>query len=394
MIKRALLLGAVLFLGACASDETIEPPAELVEFRQTATFERVWEQGIGSLEAELLLGLAPASDGENVYVADYEGSMYAFRATDGELLWEHETSEFRLWGESTALKFSAGPSVNDGLVVIGTINGNVLALDAATGERRWLRQLDGEMLAQPLLTGDLVVVRTTDGRVIALDATSGATRWETVREVPNLTIRGLAAPTTNGRYIFAGFDNGRVAALARDDGSMVWEAAIAQPAGTSELEAIVDVDGDLVTIGNELYVTSHNGDLAGVAVESGEVIWRRELSSVLEPAVSWGTVFVTDINSEVHAFDRLSGNTEWNQDQLRARYLTPPTVFGDLVVVGDFEGYLHFLDIASGEMRARISHTGEPVQAETVVVDDLLIVLSADGELAAYRRTDVAEDAE
>ncbi|HEX7031316.1 MAG TPA: outer membrane protein assembly factor BamB [Gammaproteobacteria bacterium] len=391
-MKRFLLLGAAVLLAACASDETIEPPAELVEFRQTATFEQAWSAGIGDLEPDLRLGLVPASDGENVYVADYDGTVHAFRLADGETVWQHETGEFTLWGDSGALKFSAGPAVRDGLVVTGSINGEVLALDAATGERRWLASVEGEMLAQPLITSGLVVVRTTDGRVIALDAATGAERWDTVRQVPNLTIRGLAAPTTNERYIFTGFDNGHVAALAIDDGGMVWETAVAKPAGSSELDAIVDVDGDLVTFDSELYVTSHNGDLAGLAVESGEIIWRRELSSVLAPAVSWGTVFVTDINSEVHAFDRLSGSSEWTQDGLRARYLTAPAVFGDLVVVGDFEGYLHFLDITSGEMRARIEHGGEPIQAQPLPVGDLLVVLSADGELAAYRRTDLVAD--
>lgn len=394
MMKRVLMLGALVLLGGCASDETIEPPAELVEFRQTATIEQAWSQDVGDLEADLLLGLVPASDGENVYVADYDGSIHAFRLGDGRKLWEHETGEFSLWGDSGALNFSAGPAVRDGLVVAGSINGDVLALDAGSGERLWLAGVEGEMLTQPLITSGLVVVRTTDGRVIALDARTGAERWETVRQVPNLTIRGLAAPATNERYIFAGFDNGHVAALSIGDGGMIWETAVAKPTGSSELEAIVDVDGDLATFDSELYVTSHNGDLAGLAVESGEIIWRRELSSVTAPAVGWGNVFVTDIDSEVHAFDRLSGTTEWTQDALRARYLTAPAVLGDLVAVGDFEGYVHFLDITNGEMRARIEHGGEPIQAQPLVVGEMLLVLSADGELAAYRRTDTAEDAD
>ena len=130
---------------------------------------------------------------------------------------------------------------------------------------------------------------------------------DAVREVPSLVIRGLAAPATDGRRIYAGFDNGKVAALSSDDGSMIWEATIAAPTGASELANIVDVDGDLVHFAQEVYATSYNGHAAALAAESGEIVWRRELSSVEAPAIAQGNTFVTDVDSVVHAFDRLSG---------------------------------------------------------------------------------------
>lgn len=391
MMKRFLTLSAVLLISACANDETIEPPAELVEFQQQAEFKRVWSLDVGDLKPVLRLGLAPVSDGENVYTADYGGTVQAVQKADGKRLWKHDTSEFRFWGESTAMRFSAGPVVANGKVAVGTLNGDVLVFDAVTGEKLWQQNVNGELLAPPLMTAGLVLFRATDGRVIALDVQSGEQRWDTVREVPPLVIRGLSAPATDGRRIYAGFDNGKVAALNLDDGSMIWEATIASPSGASVLEGIIDVDGNITHFGQEVYATSYNGHAAGLAAESGEILWRRELSSVLTPAVAWGQVLVTDIDSEVHAFDRLSGTSAWTQNKLRARGLTAPAAFGDFVVVGDFEGYLHFLDLLTGEMQARISHGGDPLNAPPLVVDDLLIILSGDGELAAYRRVERAD---
>lgn len=387
-MKRLLILCATLLLGACAMDETIEQPAELVDFEQQASFERVWSHSVGDLVPVLRLGLVPATDGVNVYAADHDGAVYAFRLADGERLWKFDTSEFRFWGESPAMHFSAGPAATADRLAVGTLNGDVLLLDTKTGEEIWRTNVNGELLAPPLMLAGLVAVRTTDGRVVALDMQDGKQRWDTVREVPPLVIRGLSAPGSDGRRIYAGFDNGKVAALSIEDGSMIWESTIAAPTGASALESIVDVDGNLVHFGQEVYATSYNGHAAGLAAESGEILWRRELSSVNTPAIALGDVFVTDVDSVVRAFDRLSGATIWTQDKLRARALTAPAVFGDLVVAGDFEGYLHFFDIASGEMQARISHDGEPINAPPLVVDDLLVVLSGDGELSAYRRKD------
>ncbi|HEX7031189.1 MAG TPA: outer membrane protein assembly factor BamB [Gammaproteobacteria bacterium] len=386
-MKRLLIPAAAVLLQACASTN-IEAPAELVDFVETASFEETWSAEIGGLEADLRLGLAPASDGENVYVADHEGGVHAFRLADGEKLWEFDTSDFRLWGDSIFTPFSAGPAVADGRVVVGSLDGDVLALDAASGEKLWQKNVEGELLAKPLMGAGLAVLRTTDGRIIALDAATGERRWDTVREVPVLTIRGHATPAGDGSRIVVGLDNGKVAALSAEDGSMLWETTVAIPAGASELEEIVDVDGDLAYFGSEIYATSYNGNLAALAVESGDVLWRQELSSVLAPVVAYGEVFVTDTDSVVRGFERLSGAPTWTQDKLRARYLTGPALLGDLLAVGDFAGYVHFLDVFDGHMVARIEHSGEPVRARPLVVDDSLIVLSDDGELAVYRRTD------
>ncbi len=392
-MRRLLTLSAALMLGACASN-ALHPPAELVDFDATASITRAWSVEVGDLSADLRYGLVPASDGTNVYVADSEGAVRAFRLSDGDEVWEHDTAGFSFWGDSGALRFSAGTAVADGRVAVGSRDGDVLALDAATGEALWQARVGGELLAQPLMAFGLIVLRTTDGRVVALDAATGEQRWDTLREVPTLTIRGLSTPVSDGQRIFVGFDNGKVAALAPEDGRMIWEATIAIPGGASELEEIVDVDGKLALFGNELYATSFNGNVAAIAVESGEVLWRRELSSVQAPAVGWGNVYATDVDSTVIGYDRLSGATAWTQSGMHDRELTGPVVFGSLLVVGDYDGYLHFLDISSGEMAARVSHTGDPVRARPLVVDDLLIVLSEDGELAAYRRADATDSGE
>lgn len=396
-MKRLLVLVTALLTAACAMDETLEKPAELVDFEQKAEFEQVWSVPAGRVFAaplagdrtkDLRLGLVPASDGTNLYIATHDGSVQAFRLADGERVWHHQTRQPQFWGKSSGTPFSAGPSVGAGQVIIGALNGEVLALDSTTGERQWSQKVNGELLAPPLLTSGLVVLRTTDGRILALDATNGSRRWDTVREVPPLTIRGAGSPATDHRYVFAGFDNGKVAALSMADGTTVWETAVANPGGASELAGIVDVDGDLKQFGNEVYATSYNGHLAALAVESGEILWRRELSSVAGPEVAFGNVFATDVDSVVRALDRLSGTTIWTQEALRARRLTAPAVLDDMLVVGDFEGYLHFLSSETGDMLARISHFGEPIRATPLVVDDYLVVISEDSRLAVYRRTD------
>ena len=77
----------------------------------------------------------------------------AISAADGRTRWRAETK----------LALSAGPGGGNGLVALGTSDGDVVALEAADGRQRWKARVSGEVLSAPLVAGDRVVVRTLEG---------------------------------------------------------------------------------------------------------------------------------------------------------------------------------------------------------------------------------------
>jgi outer membrane protein assembly factor BamB len=386
MLQRILFIMATLALGACASTSTLEEPAELVDFEQQARFERVWSVGMDDAGEELLLGLKPAYDGQRVFAADHAGNVIAVDARTGKTTWSHETGESGFWGSDDGMRFSAGPQVADGRVVVGGLDGDLLVLDADDGSEIWQRNLSAEILVSPVIADGKVLVRTADGRLLTYELNTGNLLWDTVRELPPLTIRGQSQPAVSDDTIFVAWETGRVAALSLANGSLEWEVSIGQPTGASEVQQIADITGDVSVFGAEIYAAGHNTNLVALAEESGEVLWREEMSAVRGPAVSYGSVIVTDIDSVIRAYDRLSGTSLWTQELIRARYVTAPEIWNDFVVVGDFEGYVHFFDRTTGKIMARLEHDGEPINVPPLAADDLLFVLSADGELAAYRQ--------
>ncbi|MBO7942470.1 PQQ-binding-like beta-propeller repeat protein, partial [Streptomyces sp. S9] len=147
---------------------------------------------------------------------------------------------------------SGGPGAGDGLVVIGGLEGEVIALDAATGEQKWTAKVPNEVIAAPSIGLGMVFVRSNDGRVTAFDATSGERRWFWTRDVPILTVRGNSSPTLGPGYVFVGNDDGTVQALAAGDGRPTWDLPVAQPEGRSELDRMADIDGAPVLEGSVL----------------------------------------------------------------------------------------------------------------------------------------------
>jgi outer membrane protein assembly factor BamB len=134
-----------------------------------------------------------------------------------------------------------------------------------------------------------------------------------------------------------------------------------------------------------VFAVGFQGRLAMLARDSGQIWWARDLSSYRGLALDEGTLYVSTDQGAVVAVSRRDGTEVWRQEALRLRGLSGPAVDGDALVVGDFEGYLHFLDRTSGEMLARTRAGGDQVSNRPLVVDGIVIVQDDGGRVSAFR---------
>ena len=375
MKRLAWLLALALIVTACSKEKDLEPPAELVDFTVKLTPDRVWSIGTRGGDKVLRLGLRPAVVDDRAYVAGHGGDVEALELGSGHSLWSVKTD----------LDLSGGPAMGEGLVVIGTIGGQLLALDAATGAERWRVAVGGEVLSAPAIGTGLVIVRTVDGKLRAYHAADGTEAWSYEQPVPKLTLRGNGAPIISGDMVLAGFDNGKVVALALVSGDLLWTATVAPSRGRTEIERLADIDSPVRVIDKDVYVVGYQGRVAMLSLESGQIWWGRDMSSYRGMASDSDNLYVTLADSTVVALHRRDGTEVWRQSQFLHRALTAPALQGDTVVVGDFEGYLHWLDAATGEILGRAKPGGGRISNAPVSAGDLLLVQSDSGEIQAYR---------
>jgi outer membrane protein assembly factor BamB len=289
-----------------------------------------------------------------------------------------------VWSVETDLTLTAGPGFGDGLLAFGTGDGELVVLDAATGQERWRQAIGSEVLAAPAISSNVIVVRTVDGRLRGFSAANGSTTWSVEQSLPALTLRGNTAPRVAGTLVVSGFNNGRVAAYEVATGDPVWEVAIANPAGRSELERLVDVSAGIQIVGNDVYVVGYHGRAVGIDLETGTVIWQQELSSYSGLGADFNTVYVTSDFDAVVALSRAAGTQLWRQEALRLRDLTAPTRYANTLVVGDYQGYLHWLSPDDGRFLAREKAAGERISAPPLVIGENVFVQGDDGTLAAF----------
>lgn len=381
--KLVVVLACAFALGGCTTvkgwfagkNAKETKPAELIDFTATAKAERLWSTHIGDGEGKLGARQGPAIVDGRVYAAALEGGVSAYDLHTGAVVWHHDSE----------LLLSSSPGVGDGTLVVGGLEGDVVALDAATGVQKWTTKVGTEILAAPAVGQGLVLVRSVDGRVTALDAASGERRWFWEKETPTLTVRGNAAPLLGPGLAFIGNDDGTLSALSLAAGRMLWEQTVAAAEGRSELDRMADVDGTPVLDETTLFASSYKKQTMAIDGPSGRPLWMHDAGGPGSVGVSADRVVVSDPQGTVWGLGKSDGSALWQQPALARRNLSGVAVQGEYAVVGDLEGYLHWLRLADGAFAARVRATDDPIRAAPVVADGILVVQGTGGEISAWR---------
>jgi outer membrane protein assembly factor BamB len=347
-------------------------PAELPSFQPSVTLKRLWEVNVGGGQP---YAFAPASDGQAVYAAGRDGRILKIDAATGRELGRIETGR----------RLSAGVGLGEGLVLVGTPKGEVLAYRAADGQPAWTAQLSGEILTPPQARGGLVAVRGNDGKVWALDAADGKRRWVYSRALPALALREPGDLALTDRAVYAGFPGGKLVALSLVNGAPIWESNVALPKGATELERIADVTGPLALSERLVCAGAFQGRVACFDRINGQGVWGRDLSVLRGVAMDARLLYAADAAGTMHAFDRERGVSPWKQDKLRDRRLSTPLPLGRHVVVGDYEGHVHLLDSETGAFAARINTDGSAITVAPIAVPQGLVVQTANGGVYAVQ---------
>lgn len=385
--------GSLVALAGCHSfkKENIQPPTPLAkDFKPTVQVTKVWKERVGHGAGVSGVRMEPTIVDGVLYAASTDGVVAALDANTGKTLWKQKsrTHGWFGWGDKKRKDalYSGGPAVAGDLLAIGTLDGHVYGLSTKDGSQRWVATLPSEVIDSPTISNNLVLVRTQDGRVYGLDSSTGERRWVNDQgNVPLLSLRGNGSLLVTNNVVFFGSDDGKLIALRQDNGDKLWEQKLASGEGRSDIDRMNDADGGVVLDGSTLYAAAYHGSLTAVDGPSGRPLWARPFSSYTSLALGGNSLFGVNTDSQVWAFDKSSGADMWKNDDLKYRWLSAPAVQGNYIVVGDIEGYVHWLQTGDGALAGRERLSKKAIRAQPVVAGDVVYIEDVLGHVAAYR---------
>jgi eukaryotic-like serine/threonine-protein kinase len=244
----------------------------------------LWNFSEGNFD-DYLFGSSAAVVNGIVYVGSNElsygrvgGNIYALNAYSGVKIWNYST------GNSVFAAVHSSPSVSDGTLFVGT-DRFVFALNALTGTKIWAYQTDGQVESSPAVVDGVVYIGSRDGNIYALNTSTGSKIWTYV------TGNGImSSPAVDGGILYIGSGDGNVYALNASTGSKIWNYDAVSPISSSSP----------VLSGDTVYIGSGGGTVYAIDAKSGHKIWSKELPHFTgdevysTPAVANGRLYVTE----------------------------------------------------------------------------------------------------
>ena len=370
-IKQKLFLLSILLISGCSTldglrfwqNDEVDPdePKELSSF---ASQENIKVLRRNSYNGENEIGnFLPSFNAQNIFFSDASGNVLSIDAKTGNDNW------------SVKLNFLAsGTSAGFGIVVVADVDGNVIALDQIDGNVLWSSNVKGEVLSSVAIDAKIVVVKTGSGELLGLNKDSGEVIWSYRSTLPVLTIRGNSSPVIVDNLVYASFDNGRLGVFELNSGFQIWDGAISYVSGASELENLIDSDSNPVIEGGLIYTTNYQGNLNIFDPSQKRSVWSNNASSFFSPIISRGMLMVVEENSSIKSFALKTLEESWINSDYLNRDLSNGVSYKDNIVVGDFEGYVHVINILNGRTVGREKLSRNPIKTILSRSDSLYVI--------------------
>lgn len=358
----------VLFLSGCSSAPEKPKASPLPVVSGSLKVQNVWKNQIGSVHSHSLASL----HGQQMAVASAQGQLALIDVQNGRDVWRMSlNAPIQAGVGGDGRRFAVVTQANE-LVVV------------ETGKVLWRHVLPALSYTPPLVAGERVFVMTGDRAVSAFDAQTGQRLWSQQRSSDPLLLRQAGLLIPFGDNLLVGW-GGRLASLNPLTGAVRWETLVGVTRGTNEVERLVDLVAGVSRQGNSLCLRAFQTSVACLDGLTGRVMWSRPAQGHQGLDGSEAVVIGAESDGKVLAWDRNSGAPIWAQEGLRFRGLSMPSFWTNFGVVGDQEGWVHFLAQQDGKPVQRVATDGSGIMGKPIVAGQTLVVVTRNGNIFGLR---------
>lgn len=315
---------------------------------------------------------------DSIFVASREGTVYSLDMATGSQHWSYDIGA----------KVFASPTVYNGLIIVGSEDGYLYALDqdgltdgdsgvaegtpqSGQGDLVWRTNLGGAVgysTGAVSTSQNLFLIGTLSNKFMAVNIIDGSINWSyntggQIQSSPAIINDHVIIGSNDSKlYSFdlLGFLNGdggvAQGGAGADEADLLWTADLGSPPGRSSPAA------DPIT--PLVYIGTASGSLNAVSTKTGEVNWTFDAGSAItgSAAVGDNSVFFTTESGQLFALDKYkddqtgSGKAQWNfTTSNKAKMLSSPAIYGKRVYCADETGMVYALGAHNARPVAVIS---------------------------------------
>jgi outer membrane protein assembly factor BamB len=299
---------------------------------------------------------SPAVAGGRVYIGSQDGKVYCVSAATGALVWNYTT------GGGVR-----SPAVVDGWVYVGSWDDKVYCLDAADGAFRWSRTTSGAVASSPAVSDGKVYIGSYDSKVYCLNAATGTVNW-------SYSTGGIvvSSPAVADGVVYVGSRNDDVYCLNATNGDFIWSYTTGNEVWSSP-----------TVVGDKVYVGSYDGKVYCLNATTGDHVWNFTTGGNVEssPAVVEDRVYVGSWD-RVYCLNATTGDHMWNYTT-GGKVVSSPAVADGKVYVGSHDDNIYCLDAVTGAFIWSYT-TDNNVYSSPAVADGAVYVASEDHRVYAF----------
>jgi outer membrane protein assembly factor BamB len=380
-LKRSLAavaaFAAVALVAGCADDATKPTPLEPLEAKIAG--HEVWKMNLSSFGSLSALAGNAGFGPQGITVA---GNNFVIGALNGALVSVDAATGKENWRADAGGRLSTGVGSDGRYTAVVTRDGDLVTLDG--GKVAWRQHLGSPVVTAPFVAGERVFVLSVDRSVQAFDAVDGKKLWVYAKAGDALTLSQAGVLTSWQDTLLFGL-GARLTALDPLKGTVRWEVPVATPRGTNEVERLADLVGPASRVGSVYCIRAFQNGIGCIDAERATALWSINLSGGQAVGSDEEYVFAGDASDRLSARRRSNGESVWLSDKFQRRKLSGMLSIGKVLVFGDLDGYVHFVDRATGAPMLRLPTNGSQIVGTPMRSGNTLAVTTVDGAVYAFR---------
>ena len=334
-------------------------PTPLSEKIPTLDHKTIWSNNFKGM-IEMNIDFAVCKD--SIFIAHNNNKIISIDQNNGESNFELTIDE----------NIAAGISCETDKLFFTTKDGFLWALNN-DGSLIW-KYFVGQVMSRPLIVDSSIIIKTINHQIISLNKDNGSINWNYQPPNPPLLIKSWGGLVYSDGIVYSGLPAGKILALDFFSGSLIWETTYSQPQGTTSIDRANDTTSTPVIESPFIFIGSSKGNFASIDKETGAIIWQRPLSSFYDASIYDEFLIVPHISGSIYAIFKDSSKIAWRNSDFINRDTKQIKFYKNKIIVGDYDGFIHFVDIHSGKTLYRLSVSDTSIIKYKQINDAILIV--------------------